>query len=239
MSASRNVRAGVFVVFSVLLAVALLAALGAFASRRDRLRIETYIEESAQGLSEGSAVRFRGVPVGTVEEISFAWSKYALPRTEEGLRQIRYTRIVFTVRKDMLPEGAEKELDEMVDRGLRVNVRNQGITGLRYLDLDFVSESARARLLPVSWTPEYPYMPAAPGLEETFSRFLEDAGPKFEALVTNMTEAASSLRAALDEDGPVLAESMEALRRSSSALEGLAASLRDDPGQLLRASDDE
>ncbi len=237
MSASRNVRVGVFVLLSVVLAVALLAALGVFETGRNRVLFETYVEESAQGLSEGSAVRFRGVPVGSVREISFAWKKYPLPPTGEGRRQA-YTRIVFGVARDMLPDG-EENLDELVERGLRVHVRNQGITGLRYLDLDFASESARKELLPVSWTPELPYVPAAPSLTETLSRYLEGAGPKIDALVSNLTAAAESIHLALDEGGPAFAESLESIRRSANALEGLASALRDDPGSLLRDSDDE
>jgi len=238
MSASRNVRTGVFVLFSVLLAVALLAALGVFESGRDRLLLETYVEESALGLSEGSAVRFRGVPVGTVETVSFAWTKYSAPRTEEGRRQSRYARIVFSVRRDMLPDGGDG-LDEMVERGLRVNLRSQGVSGLRCLDLDFVNDAARSRTLPVSWTPEHAYVPAAPGADETLSRFLETAGPKIEALVTNLTAAAASLRRAADEDLPVFIESMEAVRRSANTLDGLAAALRDDPELLVGKPDDE
>ena len=60
MSASRHVANGVFVTLAAVLAVLLLGALGAFRSARDSRRFETYIEESAQGLASGSAVRFRG-----------------------------------------------------------------------------------------------------------------------------------------------------------------------------------
>ena len=60
MSASRHVANGVFVTLAAVLAVLLLGAFGAFRTARGSRRFETYIEESAQGLSSGSAVRFRG-----------------------------------------------------------------------------------------------------------------------------------------------------------------------------------
>lgn len=256
MSSSRHVRNGAFVLLATILSVALLAALGLFRSQRASERFETYIEESAQGLSTGSAVRFRGVPVGTVESIGFAWSRYAPPRTEEGLRQGRYTRIVFSIRREFLPDGDADDpdgpsIEQMVQRGLRVHVRNQGITGLRFLDLDVVSPAARDRTLPVSWTPEHRYIPAAPSLTRTFAALLENLGTQLSgtdftaaaaqlsSLVSNASAAATSLRASFDEEAPVFDATMRSLRHAATALDDLATRLRDDPGALFRPGDDE
>ena len=253
MSASRHVANGVFVTLAAVLAVLLLGAFGAFRTARGSRRFETYIEESAQGLSSGSAVRFRGVPVGTVESIGFVWGTYAPPPTEEGLQQGRYTRSVFTVRREFLPEGQDGSptVADLVEKGLRVNVRSQGITGLRYLDLDVVSEAARNRLLPVSWTPDLDYIPAAPSIGKTFSALLEKAASQLSdvdfavaasnlaSLVSNANASAISMRTTFDEEAPVFDRTMHSLRHATTALDELATRLRDDPSALFRRSDDE
>lgn len=252
MASSRAARNGAFVVAAIALAAALLAALGLFGRDRDSGRFETYLEESAQGLSEGSAVRFRGVPVGKVESMSFAWSKYRTPKTDDGMRQGRYTRVVFTIRREFLPEGDDADvLGRMISRGLRVFVRNQGITGLRYLDLDMAGPNAAAHDLPVMWKPENTYIPAAPSLGKTFQGLLETAGAQLSgvdfrasldrlaALVSNANAAAETVRGAFDEQAPVFGRTMDSLRQATTALDSLVERLRDDPGLLLRRPDDE
>lgn len=246
MSQSHHVRNGVFVVTGIALIVLLLSAFGLFRTAASSRRFETYVEESAQGLSAGSTVRFRGVPVGTVESIGFVWSAYRTPLTDEGLRQGRYTRIVFTIKREFLPDGepGAPTVQEMVSKGLRVNIRNQGITGLRYLDLDVVSESARDRVLPVSWIPIEEYIPAAPSLTQTFANLLENIGAQlsgadFSSFVSNANAAALSIHASADEGAPAFGRAMRSFRNAAAALESLATALRDDPTSLLRKSDDE
>lgn len=253
MNASRAVRNGVFVALAAVLAVALLVALGLFGRDRDSKRFETYLEESAQGLSQGATVRFRGVPVGKVESLSFAWSKYRTPRTDEGMRQGRYTRVVFTVRREFLPDNGDDlaALSRFVSHGLRVFIRNQGITGLRYLDLDVAGTNAATQNLPFSWKPENFYIPAAPSLGKTFQSLLESVGAQLSgvdfrssldhlaALVSNADAAVGAVRLSFEEQTPVFEQTMVSLRNASGALESLVERLRDDPGLLLRAPDDE
>ena len=253
MSSSRAVRNGIFVAFAAAAAVALLASLGMFGRDGDSKRFETYLEESAQGLSEGATVRFRGVPVGKVESLSFAWSKYRTPKTDEGMRQGRYTRIVFTIKREFLPDEGDDtaSFGRFVQHGLRVFVRNQGITGLRYLDLDMAGPNAAARDLPVSWKPEHFYIPAAPSLGKTFQSLLETIGAQLSgvdfraaldnaaALVSNANAAVESVRLSFEEQTPAFEQTMTSLRNASEALDSLVERLRDDPSLLLRSPDDE
>jgi len=72
-----------------------------------------------------------------------------------------------------------------VENGLRVRIAPQGLTGTGYLEMDYVNPRAN-KPLPISWTPEYYYVPSAPStiarLEETFENFskllrkIDDAG---------------------------------------------------------------
>lgn len=254
MNDNRHVANGAFVTLAAALAVLLLVALGAFRNARSSRLFETYIEESAQGLSPGSAVRFRGVPVGSVESIGFAYAAYPAAADAESRRQGRYTRIVFSIKREFLPRPEDEDaptMERLVADGLRVNVRNQGITGLRYLDLDVVSEPLRRKTLPVSWKPELEYVPAAPSLSTTFASLLENAAAQLSgvdfgaaardlaSLVANANAATTEIRASVEDGAPVFARAMHALRNAATALDELAGRLRDDPSSLFRQADDE
>ena len=58
-----------------------------------------------------------------------------------------------------------------MERGLRVRVAPQGLTGTAYLEMNYL-DPGRYPPLPLDWTPEYAYVPSAPGaiarLEESF-----------------------------------------------------------------------
>ena len=58
-------------------------ALGVGTIFQKKALVETYIDESVQGLDVGSPVKFRGVPVGKVETISLTSAEYP---TEAPLR---------------------------------------------------------------------------------------------------------------------------------------------------------
>ena len=54
-----------------------------------------------------------------------------------------------------------------VERGLRVHLAPQGITGTNYLELDYV-DTPNAQTLPIDWVPEHIYIPSTPGTVSTF-----------------------------------------------------------------------
>ena len=47
-----------------------------------------------------------------------------------------------------------------VEKGLRVRLAPQGITGTSYLEIDYVDPAQP--LLPIDWTPDNVYIPSAP-----------------------------------------------------------------------------
>ena len=61
------------------------------------------------------------------------------------------------------PESSRIE----VERGLRVHLAPQGITGTNYLELDYV-DSLPAPVLPIDWVPDSIYIPSTPSTVATF-----------------------------------------------------------------------
>jgi paraquat-inducible protein B len=61
------------------------------------------------------------------------------------------------------PESSRIE----VERGLRVHLAPQGITGTNYLELDYV-DSLPAPVLPIDWVPDNIYIPSTPSTVSTF-----------------------------------------------------------------------
>ena len=65
-------KIGLFVIAAAAIAITSVVYMGAGALFRKKLLMETYIDESVQGLEIGSAVRYRGVKIGAVDKIDFA-----------------------------------------------------------------------------------------------------------------------------------------------------------------------
>ena len=47
-----------------------------------------------------------------------------------------------------------------IEKGLRIRIAPQGITGTNYLEIDYVDPKANPEL-PISWEPDHVYIPSA------------------------------------------------------------------------------
>lgn len=165
---AEYVKVGVFMTLAVSGAVVAAIIFGAGNFGREEFLMETYFEESVQGIDVGGPVKFRGIPIGKIKDISFVWPTYSAPDTEDGRRAMRYARIIFSVDPRCVDEDGEIAFGGFVQDQLRVSIRNQGVTGLRYLNIDYV-EGANTLTLPVPWEPQYQYIPSDPGLTKTIA----------------------------------------------------------------------
>jgi len=181
MSAKANYfRLGIFIIVASAIFVAIVLALGAGNVFKRTITIETYFDESVQGLDVGSAVKYRGVQVGRVTRIGFTSSRY------EGSTPAKSRRQYVLVEAELDPalvgarEGDAEYLKEMVAAGLRARLAPVGITGTAYLEIDFVDPKANPPLT-VTWTPEHVYIPSAPS---TYNQIVSGA-QKFLATLDN------------------------------------------------------
>jgi paraquat-inducible protein B len=191
---SAFLRVGLLLTAGVLAALGLVMFLG-----RNRVtegtRYETYFAESVQGLDVGGSVRYRGVSIGQVTQIglvSAAYPEIGPARADSAAGRLVFVRFVIDTRRI----GQVPEVDEAIKQGLRVRLASQGITGLAYIEADFV-DPERFPLLPVPWTPIYPYIPSMPS---TISQVQNAA----ELLASRLTEV--DIKGIANNLGAVLAE---------------------------------
>jgi phospholipid/cholesterol/gamma-HCH transport system substrate-binding protein len=149
-------KIGLFVISAIVIGVIGVVVLGGAKFFQKKNIIETYIDESVQGLDIGSPVKFRGVPVGNVEEITLTGVEYG---TRRGYVVVRagISRNVFQF---SLADPANPAFIAEVQRGLRVRLAPQGLTGQAYLEADYLNPKLNPPL-EIDWRPKYPYVPSA------------------------------------------------------------------------------
>ncbi|MFP4107931.1 MAG: MlaD family protein [Desulfonatronovibrio sp.] len=162
---------GLFVLVGLILILGALIVLGAGSIWREHVYVETYVNESIQGIETGSAVKMRGVKIGNVQNISFVNIRY--PEATEAQKRYVIMEISLSLNSfgDMNPAQLKSFLKSEVKKGLRIRLQPMGLTGSAFMEMDYTAPG-RYPPLPLSWTPENPYIPSAPGtfarLEETF-----------------------------------------------------------------------
>jgi len=166
-------RVGIFTIVGIVLAVGAIIVFGSIElTPRPSIMMETYLEESVQGLDIGSSVKMKGVQMGHVDEIGFVQTAYELD-TETGFTHGNFVYVRFTVFPFELFRTSRREIDaridELVRRGMRVRLASQGITGIKYLEVNMLDPDRFPPFEP-SWTPEGKYVPSAPG---AFTKIVE------------------------------------------------------------------
>ncbi len=182
-----------------------------------------YFTSSVTGLQEGSAVRLRGVPVGSVTSIGIDDKDPSLTEVVIGLKP-----------------GVPIKTDT------RASIQPQGITGLVFVQLTGASREApllqpapgkRRGVIPSDPSPVDALLSGAPQLvgqaqiiAERLIAFLnEDNQNNLGRIVANLATASGQLAASENGVGKLLSDSGETLatlRSAAAALDGLARDLR-------------
>jgi ABC-type transporter Mla subunit MlaD len=165
-------RVGLFMLGGIALLVAFVWYLGGARIGRGAL-YESYFSESVQGLEVGASVKFRGVTIGRVSEIGLANAEYGqgagIAREKDSYSLVFVRYAIETAKVGPIPDTTTA-----IERGLRVRIASQGLTGISYLELDFV-DPERFPALSVPWQPKAEYIPSMPS---TFTQ-VQDAAQQF------------------------------------------------------------
>jgi paraquat-inducible protein B len=224
-------KLGVFVIGAVLAGFVLLVVIGSGRWFQPKIAIETYFDESVQGLDIGSKVKYRGVVIGDVTRISFTYVKY---EQEKPMRErMRYVLVEAQLQPKLLggraaggitsPENARLE----VERGLRARLAPQGITGTNYLEIDYIDSPSQ--LLAVGWQPDTTYIPSS---RSTVLQFVNAASELIERLhkldvegtMANLNRLMTTTesRIAAFDTGSLSRRADRTLAKVETALDGLA-----------------
>ena len=168
MTAKANyVRIGIFVMVAIFLLIAGLLAFGARSYFAKKIVFETAVEGDVTGLSVGSSVLFRGVPIGKVSNIDFAPNIYPTTTTDVIVVEFEINESIF--KKKRTAAETERLRQHEINKGLRAVVKAQTITGSSTLFLEYL-DPKHFPPPPIDYTPNNLYIPSAPG---QFTRMLE------------------------------------------------------------------
>ena len=150
-------RLGVFVLAAIGVLIAVILIFGGGKIFQKSFMVETYIKQSVTGLDAGAAVRFRGVKIGQVTMIGLSGDIYERDLPFHDRRQY------VVVRMQIFGDKVNSEqIGEFVKNNLRARVKSMGITGVNYVEFDFVANADSIPPLPFSWKSEYPVIPSLP-----------------------------------------------------------------------------
>jgi paraquat-inducible protein B len=128
-TATNHWKLGLFVVLGSLLALGTVLFLGTQGLHKEAVSYTSFFDESVQGLDVGSPIKFRGVTIGNVSAIFIA---------PDG-RHVGVTSDL-TV-KDLtdlgLNQAAGAKSRILVPPDLRVELVSQGLTGVKFVQIDF------------------------------------------------------------------------------------------------------
>jgi ABC-type transporter Mla subunit MlaD len=225
----RYFRLGMFILGAIIVGTIFVVAFGAGYLLQPKVLMETYFDESVQGIDVGTPIRYRGVQVGQVSRIGFTYTDYEQDKAPAARKQ--YVLVEATLRPEELTGRAGRIdhalLQSWIEKGLRVRMAAQGVTGLYYLELDYV-EAGRNPPLPIDWQPDDVYIPSARSTfgalvsgAESLMRKLEQAN--LDEVVLNLNQLMVTLNATL--------QSMQSDRLGANAV-GLLTELRESNQRL-------
>ncbi|CCH50567.1 MlaD family protein [Pseudodesulfovibrio piezophilus] len=175
-------KLGAFIIVGTCLLVAIVIVLGAGRYFETSYSVESYFNESVNGLEIGSPVKLRGVRIGRVSDIDFVTNIY--PQASE--HDIRYVMVRCDINpdlfRDMSFEEFKKSIRKEEKQGLRVRPTSLGLTGQLFLNFVYVDPLSNPPLQ-VYWQPKEAYIPAIPS---TLSRI--------EGAVTTISKTLKGIR---------------------------------------------
>lgn len=125
---NQKLRIGIFIITGILLLLISLFFLGLSDIFTDKVELVTRFRESVQGLTVGSPVKYRGVQVGTVSDIS-------IKMQEKNVWVSMEIEPRFFHKMDS--SGFQRAFKKELKNGLACRLEFAGITGMKFIDLDY------------------------------------------------------------------------------------------------------
>jgi ABC-type transporter Mla subunit MlaD len=183
-SPTNHWKLGLFVVVGLVLTLCTIVFLGARSLHKESVRYHSYFDESVQGLEVGSPIKFRGVNIGSVSAIDIAPDgRHVAVTTELSIQDLT----------DLgLNDGSGKSSRIRVPPELRVELASQGITGVKFLQLDFFDVASHP--LPVLPFPTPPnYIPSVVSTMKNLESAVVKAADRMPELADSVLDVTTKL----------------------------------------------
>ncbi|TVR59437.1 MAG: MCE family protein [Gemmatimonadales bacterium] len=232
MSVRANPTAiGLFMIGALVLTVLGVVTLASRAWFGDRPTFISFFEESVNGLERGAAVKFQGVPVGTVSELLIQIDQVDKTFLVPVEYEIDLTRLTTEV-GEFLQLDDEEVLQRQITDGLRAQLQMESlVTGILYIELTYRPEAGPPRRRAAVAT--HPEIPTTPSLLAVF-------GTEAGSLVADVLQILFRVNEMLEEVD--MRELNAAVVASAQAVEGLVgspelqAAMREVPGMAEQLS---
>ena len=225
---------GIFVVGSFALAIAAIVVAGAGSFFKRPVRFVCMFPGNVNGLRIGAAVKFRGVQIGTVEQI-----KLVLPPNEGEIRpDIKDMRlpVIVGVDRDLITNRggsgmllSEEGYRSALSRGLSAQLEAESLlTGLLYIDVDFRPDNQLSFSL-VPGSGGLREIPTVPTTMEAIHEQATEAIAKLDkvdlnGLVNSFIQAANSIKEMTAD--PAVRKTLESLPMTLANLDKTLTSMR-------------
>jgi len=188
MSAPTNHwKLGLFVVGSVILGLMGVVFLAGRALQEKTVRYTSFFDEAVTGLNTGSPVSYRGVSLGNVAEINIAPDRRHVEISYDlGVDELERLGLIKRGQRLSLPPD------------IRVQLGSSGVTGTKFLQLDFFNERTHP---PPQVTFRLPrnYIPATPSTFKSLEDSVINAVDQFPALAKQVDSVLSQINLLLTE----------------------------------------
>lgn len=148
-------KLGLFVIIAFGLGAAFLIIFGAGDFFKKELLVETCFNESVQGLTIGSEVKYKGIQIGSVKAITSVARVYQIKSD--------YVLVIIALEDSVslgqIGKTAGIRVQNAIRDGLNVRLAFKGLTGVAYLETDY-SEQGLQNPPQISWSPKNTYIPS-------------------------------------------------------------------------------
>ncbi len=167
-------KIGLFVIAGTLVLAIAIIIFGAGKFFEKKYIVETYFDQSVQGLEVGAALKFQGVQVGNISEIGFVFQEYDTDYQYVIVRaEIYPDRSGYSTKPLFIDDDDRKRgLEKMIKKGLRLQLASQGVTGIAFLNAVYLDPKLYPALN-IDWKPSYSYIPSAPGTIEQITQTIQ------------------------------------------------------------------
>lgn len=171
MIEANKFKLGIFVISAGILFLAAVFVFGLADIFKQSMSVFSVFSDSVQGLSVGSPVKFKGVPVGQVKKI--------LIRGED-----EYILIFMELDLTVFHQGSkgssfgsdefERFFNEQLKRGLTCGLELAGITGMKYVELDYATNN-NIKIIPRPQGIKSYYIPSRPSVIQNIIKMINQS----------------------------------------------------------------